>query len=153
MDQTWCRGDATHMKSVVVAVVVAVLCSNCTSYTSDGEYSWLFCANGWVIYSYIYICIYVWMNLHIPQKRFQFRKIVISKVSLDNKRAASQQLQMEIMSSCICTCSWQICPMEERSSLNLWGAGGSGEVLKENPNPQRCSYIRVHCTQLRSWLR
>ncbi len=49
-DQTWCRGDATHKKSVVV--VVTVLCSKCTSYTSDGEYR-LFCANGWVIYMYM----------------------------------------------------------------------------------------------------
>jgi hypothetical protein len=35
------------------SVVVAVLCTNCTSYTSDGAYSCLFCANGWVIYIYM----------------------------------------------------------------------------------------------------
>jgi hypothetical protein len=61
-----------------------------------------------------------------PTLTFSIYKDVISKVSFDNKRAASQKLQTEIMSSWICTCSCQICGMEETSSLNLLVGKGGG---------------------------
>jgi hypothetical protein len=60
---------------------------------------------------------------------------MISKVSPDNKRGSSQQLQLEMMSSWICTCSWQICAMEERSSLNLWAAGAGKTQIPKDAHP------------------